>query len=852
MSERLKQLMNKQGENYILPFLWLHGEDEQTLRTEVQKIYQCGIRAFCAESRPHPDFAGEKWWQDMDVLIDEAKRLGMKVWILDDSHFPTGPAVGHAATCDAENRKTILGHRWVDVCGPLDGASFLPPHEVQTDQIRYVIAGRLDKAEEFFDLTNRFINGRLYFDVPDGIWRIYYFYLNPDCIHSPHVNHLRKGGAGVLLDAVYEPHFAHYHAEFGKTVAGFFSDEPGFFACETGYDSYERRLGDEHLSLNWDTILESLLCTRLEKPIYEILPVLVDNNLSTAEKRAYYRHTYMDIITKLYDENFCSVLGDWCRAHGVEYMGHITEDNNTHCRTALSAGHFFRGMYGQDYSGADVVLHQILPGMEDINHAAFTGFYANSLSDGAFYSYSLYQMAVSLAQIDAKKKGRTMCELFGAYGWGMGIKMMKWMADFMLVRGVNRFVPHAFSPKDFPDEDCPPHFYAQGSNPQFECFGHLMGYMNRVAHLLDGGHHAAEIAVLYDGENEWSSDDILRTQKIGQVLTKAQLQYDIIPSDCLKAGEIKENKLILNTQKYAVVIVPYSYYITAETAEALKYLSESGIRILFAEKAPKQILEDGSAFTTTDSILSLSSLSEHCRKLTGSNIQISGCENSGDLRSYLYQHDDCTVVMLVNSHPSHTVSADISLPAEQNIYEYDAYSEKLYAEKHSFRLMLPAYESRILIITQQTLPASEKTEFPNQLSRKQLIWTVSICKQSEYPNFQTYETTDMLRNYNTPDLLPDFSGIIRYETEVEAEAELSGEISITGVSDNVQVFVNGQDMGMCIAPPYRLPIFLKAGKNKLVLETRTTLYPKIPDVFSRYLPMTASGITGNITISYYK
>jgi len=143
-------------------------------------------------------------------------------------------------------------------------------------------------------------------------------------------------------------------------------------------------------------------------------------------------------------------------------------------------------------------------------------------------------------------------------------------------------------------------------------------------------------------------------------------------------------------------------------------------------------------------------------------------------------------------------------------------------------------------------------EFPNQLSRKQLIWTVSICKQSEYPNFQTYETTDMLRNYNTPDLLPDFSGIIRYETEVEAEAELSGEISITGVSDNVQVFVNGQDMGMCIAPPFRLPIFLKAGKNKLVLETRTTLYPKIPDVFSRYLPMTASGITGNITISYYK
>ena len=29
-----------------------------------------------------------------------------------------------------------------------------------------------------------------------------------------------------LIDAVYEPHWAHYKKEFGKTIAGFFSDEP--------------------------------------------------------------------------------------------------------------------------------------------------------------------------------------------------------------------------------------------------------------------------------------------------------------------------------------------------------------------------------------------------------------------------------------------------------------------------------------------------------------------------------------------------------------------------------------------------------------------------------------------------
>lgn len=65
------------------------------------------------------------------------------------------------------------------------------------------------------------------------------------------------------------------------------------------------------------------------------------------------------------------------------------------------------------------------------------------------------------------KKGRALCEVFGAYGWAEGLKLMKWLLDHMLVNGINYFVPHAFSMKDFPDPDCPPHFYARGMNPQF-------------------------------------------------------------------------------------------------------------------------------------------------------------------------------------------------------------------------------------------------------------------------------------------------------------------------------------------------------------------------------------------------
>jgi hypothetical protein len=75
-------------------------------------------------------------------------------------------------------------------------------------------------------------------------------------------------------------------------------------------------------------------------------------------------------------------------------------------------------------------------------------------TDSEFFHYGLAKLGVSLAHLDPKKQGRTMCEVYGAYGWTEGLKLMKWLTDHMLVRGVNYFVPHAFTQKAFPDPDC--------------------------------------------------------------------------------------------------------------------------------------------------------------------------------------------------------------------------------------------------------------------------------------------------------------------------------------------------------------------------------------------------------------
>lgn len=859
MSTRLKEATDNSYGNYILPFLWMHGESEEVLRKEINKIHECGIGAFCVESRPHPDFVGKGWWADMDIAIDEAKKLGMKIWILDDSHFPTGTAAGQAAVCDEENRKSVLGFRIIDVTGPLSGCSFIPPQDVDTDKLVYIIAANIEDDKMCMDITDKFTDGRLYFDVPDGIWRIYYFYINSDCIHSPHINHLRKGGAKVLLDAVYEPHFEHYATEFGATIAGFFSDEPGFFACERGFDSYERTLGSEHISLPWDRDLSELLTKEINLPIAEILPALSDNAVRNKKKTAFIRYQYMNIITRLYDECFCSVIGAWCREHGVDYIGHITEDNNTHCRIGLSAGHFFRAMKGQDYSGCDVVLHQVLPGMEDIDHAAATGFYANSLSDGAFYTYSLYNMATSLAQIDSRKKGRAMCELFGAYGWGEGCKMMKWLADFLLVRGINHFVPHAFSPKAFPDDDCPPHFYAHGFNPQFEGFKALMPYMNRIAHLINGGHHDAEIAVLYDGDFAWTGGEVMLSQTPCRKLARAHLQYDIIPADFLFDAKTADGSLLINTQSYKVLIVPYTEYIPTNYREALESLSDSGLTVIFAESLPKYCIGKNAyeAFPENAPFKAVAEdeLAAICKSVVSRNIIIEDIENSDILQLYAYKHNDDTIYMLNNSHPTKTISAYVTFAESGSVVEYDAYNNKAYACKKQCRITLPAYQSRIFVVG-DTLgcTACGKPDFKSSTALNSLSWTVSLCNAEHYPSFEFYESTNVLANYNVPDKLPNFSGIIRYEAEFDIDFDIpeSCAVRFSGVSETLQLWINDEYCGICIAPPYLLPIGgkLRKGRNKIRIETRNTLYNSINDVFSRYLPIEATGITGDITLLY--
>lgn len=96
-----------------------------------------------------------------------------------------------------------------------------------------------------------------------------------------------------------------------------------------------------------------------------------------------------------------------------------------------------------------------------------------------------------------------------------------------MIRGINHFVPYAFSPKEYPDKDCPPHFYANGHNPQYRAFGCVMNYMNRICALISGGKPVIDTAILHHGDMEWMGEAMLG-QKPARVLEEHQVPFHFL------------------------------------------------------------------------------------------------------------------------------------------------------------------------------------------------------------------------------------------------------------------------------------------------------------------------------------
>jgi len=836
----LSSIISGDSGNYIAPFLWLHNEEDDIIVKELHRIHDCGIGAVCIESRTHEEFCREDWWSDVRLILDTCKKLNMKLWILDDKHFPSGYANGIYEKEENKHLQAVcIRSKRVDIAGPVTSGSILADlfKELSEDSFLGAVALRRTPDGQAFDgtyidISENYAHGRYYFDLPEGMWAIVLL-IKSQADLSPHDrlygNKLCPEATDAYIEEVYEGHYKHFAEDFGDTLLGFFSDEPQF------HNHYKKtcriiHTGDPFAGYPWHDSLMPELEALYGKNARAMLCRLWYDFADESHQNV--REAYMDTVTRLYMEHFCKRIGAWCENHGVMYIGHIIEDNDAHKNTGYGPGHYFRALEGQHMSGVDVVLHQLLPGLCEVTN---TGLVSYGEMDNKLNHYILGKLASSAAHIDPKKQGRAMCEIFGAFGWAEDTGFMKFLADHFLVRGINYFVPHAFSPKEN-DTDCPPNFYNTGKNPHYKYFGMLMGYLNRMCSLTEDATHIPTCAVIYDAEAGWATNDYTENKDICKTLYDAQLDYDLIPFDYL---DNMSDDGCLNGEHYPILLLPYSSYYSEKNLQKLQRLKDRIICV-----GNKQI--GGFDHITLDALVSFM---EKYRDIT-----VAGASKYLRYSHYSRGTEQCYLLSNEDVKPTSVVLQLRGFSGGDYVL-WDAFENKVVRrQSKDGRVPLTLAPNNLLVLLTGTDLAAnceaflwESAETPTKLTP---AWKIELCQEQELPKYKAYKTATTLKNITGADEMPDFTGNMRYTATVMLDADKHKVLDLGVVGQTAEVYLNGTHVGTRIFAPYRFDISdaIQNGENLLEITVANTCVFEQPDRFSRYMLIKPSGLLGPVKV----
>ena len=207
------------------PLFWLHGDESpERLQMVLQKVAEGGNGSFTAESRPHNDWLGTGWYRDLGICLESAKKLDLKMWIFDERWWPSGEVDGRVPQ---EFGSKLLQATAEELEGPREyQRTDLPPRQIA------VIAGRQTEqgidGSSLIDLAPQTSDGSVRWQVPAGQWKVMVFSWDYSTGRQGRllVDGASQDAVDWYLQTVYQPHYDHFADDFGRTIAGYFYDEP--------------------------------------------------------------------------------------------------------------------------------------------------------------------------------------------------------------------------------------------------------------------------------------------------------------------------------------------------------------------------------------------------------------------------------------------------------------------------------------------------------------------------------------------------------------------------------------------------------------------------------------------------
>ncbi len=311
---------------------------------------------------------------------------------------------------------------------------------------------------------------------------------------------LSQESVDTFIRLTHERYYAWMGEYFGNTIIGFFTDEPELLGridkpkCRVWTHGFE-----DVITANGGELsdLEGLFTDEENETV-----LLYKKLIFEAECEVYYRS-----------------ISDWCKAHNIALMGH------PHFGTDIECERFF------DIPGQDLVLRKVAPETSGI------------LGDESAQA----KCSADAARLFGIRRNSNEC--YGACSnkipWYFTGADLKWFTDWLGVRGVNLFIPHAFyySVRGNRKDERPPD--VGPNNIWWEHFDTVSTYIKRISYLMTDSQNTAKVCVMCENQN-------MPTDEIAWMYQN-QIEFNYLPYNFVPKDAYRDGKLYVGDNVYEYV-----------------------------------------------------------------------------------------------------------------------------------------------------------------------------------------------------------------------------------------------------------------------------------------------------------
>ena len=414
--------LNTPAEFSLCPFWFWNDElSEKEIARQIEDFRAHGVYGFVIHPRAGlPKSIG---WMSKNMIelmrfaIEQAAKHGMWVVLYDEGMYPSGSSSGQVVEENAAFRTRGLFAIDLDEGSRLAGSQAKPDTEEHYIHIGANGEPKLTQDQNLVAIVKRRQNGHriavidrairpghslirgLHFLEDDPPRRANHREVPENM--PPAADILNPKAVACFIRLVYQRYYDEFKEHFGKTIHAIFTDEPSFFARSSERGAVPGTTG----------ILEHVN-RFLDYDFTGYLPALWYKDEPDADK---YRSDYYHALEARLEETFYRQIYQWCNSHNIALTGHpAAPDDIGHLR-------YFH------IPGQDIVWRYIEPGK------------ASALEG----PQSTQGKCASSAMLHLGRR-RNLNEYCGAYGHNFTFDEMKWLTNWLLVRGCNLLVPHAF------------------------------------------------------------------------------------------------------------------------------------------------------------------------------------------------------------------------------------------------------------------------------------------------------------------------------------------------------------------------------------------------------------------------